>query len=871
MAARISKPSQPTNEKYYYQLGVFIFLMPGFYTLSQGYYVLGVIFLLTAGLLQVSLVGKITALSFAKPFGKLSPFFKNGLVWFLLLCLGLATLSFSNYSWAFQRPVWFPFGQAFWLQLVLFIGLIGAFLIFNPKEPKDQDISSWTARIWFWAIVILAAFMRIYRVGTPEGSYGFDEAGGIMAIRLVRDLQDYQQGYYIAYYEKPLTAYITLFFWHWLPAATDLYVGRVTSIACDMVNILLLYLIGKEIGGRRTGVLAAGIGAISKPLLNFTAMAMGGPLIHFLYLWPILISLRLFKKPDLRHFLQLGLTLSIGLYAIDYVRITLVIFTFCILGWLLSFKENRKITGPAGWLVLFNVFVLGFYYFYMSLGFSHTSWIHQLFSRWRTEFLIFMTVCCVVLAAVSYLPGFKWKSAKKNINWINALLGFWICTILDYPQMTQPDYLERTENLVVQGGGAFSGTLAAVFAKLISAGQLLFWYGSWPANMGVVGDAMFSLGETVIIFAGLAYLIARPKWDRIFIFILVAAALLPHVLVGGNHNLRVYGAVGTLILLGALALNAILKNALSLPGGRWIYRVLIVLLLVFGSWCAKTTYDRVNYQWFDNQVLYLTSARNIAIKESAQGRRVYFSDDVFGVEETVICEGLTVHHLYQTSVIYRNPRENPQDVSVLIHDFSGGPGKALKDRINREFPEAVWSAENEIQLCRIPYTALLKKKQTMFVVRDEPKSVWKREFIRNECGIIFDLINYEDRVSHVTDPISPEYASIYAEAANAFVEAVRYSTVIHVAHEGDYVVHYKAMNRSYLKIDDKMISDLYFFKLLGYMAPEKEGDETVHLIAGDHRVEVVTAFQRTTRPPEFWLRAKGADAPGVSLWSSFNF
>jgi hypothetical protein len=208
---------------------------------------------------------------------------------------------------------------------------------------------------------------------------------------------------------------------------------------------------------------------------------------------------------------------------------------------------------------------------------------------------------------------------------------------------------------------------------------------------------------------------------------------------------------------------------------------------------------------------------------------------------------------------------------VVIHDLSGGPGKILSERLKREFPEAVWSAENEVQLCRIPSASLLKKKQDMFVIRDEPVLVWKREFIRNECGIIFDLINYEDRVPHITDPIAPEYAQIYQEAANANVEAIRYSASIHVAHEGDYVVHYKAINRSYLKIDGKMTVDLYFFKLLNYMAPEKQGDETIHLTAGDHQVEVVTAFQRATLPPEFWLRAKGAEAPGVSLWSSFNF
>lgn len=159
----------------------------------------------------------------------------------------------------------------------------------------------------------------------------------------------------------------------------------------------------------------------------------------------------------------------------------------------------------------------------------------------------------------------------------------------------------------------------------------------------------------------------------------------------------------------------------------------------------------------------------------------------------------------------------------------------------------------------------------MFEVKDEPKDQWKREFMVNYCGLLFDLIDYEDRTAHVTDPVSADYAKAYSDAMNQTVEAVRFSTTIHVAKEADYTVHYAVENRSYLKIDGKKVVDLAFFKLLGYWAPPKQGDTTVHLTAGDHRVEVMTAYQRSTQLPQFTLRPAGSSQAPLSLWSSFQF
>ncbi len=860
-----------SDDKWKVQLAIPLFLLPGIYAIAQGRWMFGSFFLA---------IGFILAVSFLKPvhrslpgqlFSQLSPFLKYGLIWFLWAALAVTTFKFPSFSWAHALPVWVPFSPLYWIQMVCFAGLVGAFLLLNSKAIKEKDLTSLTARVWFWAILLFGVFMRVYAMNQAQGSYGFDEAGGIMETRLVRDLQDYRDGYYIAYYQKPIFCYITLFLWHWLPNATDLLIIRLAATLVDLGNIWLLYLTGKEIGGRRTGLLAAAMGAACKPLLNLSAMGMGGPMVILSFLLPVLMVIRLFKKPNLRHFIQTGLALALGVYTNDYIRIALIIFTFYILVWILSKKENRNLQGLMGLVIVFNILVLGFYYFYMSFGFAKSSWIYQLFDRWRTESFLAMLGCFLVLIIFGCVAKFKWKSAKKSEIWIYALASLWICTLLDYPTMTRADFLERIDNLVNRGGGALSESLASVLGKIGTANELLFWDGTWPANMGLVGDAFFGFGETVLIFLGLAYFLTKPNWISVFVFIAAVAGILPHAFAGGTHNLRVAGAVGPLLLLAAVGLNELLKYASQMPRGRFVFGATLLLLMGFWAWSAQTAYSRVYYQWFDHQTLFFTSARSIAFRETAAGSRVYFCDDIFSDESVVLNEGVVIHKIYPTNIIYKNPGDKPQDVSVVVHDFSGGPGKDIREKIRKFFPEAVWTLENEVSLCRIPYDLIAKKRQNLFVFKDELKPAWKREYIRNECGLIFDLIAYEDRAPHVFDPIGPDYAATYLGGVNQLVEAVRFSTTIHVEKEGDYIVHYQAVNRSRLKIDGQTVSDLYFFKLLNYMAPEKQGDETIQLSSGEHQIEVVVAFQRNDRFPEFLLRPKGSDGAGVSLWSSFNF
>jgi hypothetical protein len=868
----VSAFSKPKNENLNRQVSVFLFLFPGIYTIIQNRFILGLIFLVSALVLQCTLIKTKKTTRWGKLADNFSPYFLNSLVWVFWMMLCLTTLTFPNFSWAFQVPGSLSVSPFLWMQVVFFIGLIGAFKNLSDKETNANDISTLTARFWFWAILVFGVFMRVYRLSDPEGSYGYDEAAGIMAIRLVRDFQDYQQGYFVAYYLRPITCYFTVFLWHWFPNDSGLLIFRLSAIICDLGNIWLLYLTGKEIGGRRTGILAAAIGAVSKPLLNFTGMGVGQvSMIPFFILLPLLFTLRLFKKPSLDHFLQLGFALSLGIYNNDYIRVGLMFFISSLFVWLVFKRENQVFKSLMGPIVLLNGAVLSFYYFYINFGSARSSWIYQLFDRWRVELFIFMFLCFLILILLNYVPQFKLKSAPKNKIWVNAFLGFWVCTLLDYPIMTRAEILERLDNLVNRGGGALSESLMALWSKIIGANQLLFWYGTWPPNMGLSGDAFFGFGEVVVIFLGFAYLIAKPNWTRVFVFFIMVGGVLPHALAGGTSNARPAGAIGPLFILGALALNELLKNTLRLPRGRWFYSGAIVLLIAFWAWTAQTNYSRVYHQWFDQQTLFFTSARTMAVQETALGRQVYFADDIFSSESVVINEGLLIHRIYTDNIIYENPQDKLRDVSILIHDFSSGPCKELHEKLNKIFPEAVWTSQNEMNLCRISSASILKKRQQMFEYREEPKLKWKREYIENGCGLIFDLIGYEDRVTNVFDPVGPEYAKAYQDSANQFNEAVRYSTTIHLDREGDYIIRYKTSNRSSLKIDEQMVLDIYFFKLLDYRALEKEGEKTIHLAPGDHAVQVVTSFQRSAQPPEIFIQLKGAAVPGVSLWSSFNF
>ncbi len=857
-------------------LNALLLLIPSVYSFFHGSYVLGVLFLFVALVLEFSgrnsakgsLGGALSALTTME--------FKERLIWVLWLALGLVTLTVRSdlYGFVTEKPQWLGWAQL-WMQFALFLALIGAIRSVETPKKASTDLSSSAARIWFGIIFALAIVMLTYKVGSPEGCYGSDESVGIIMTRWMRDYQNYMQGYYLNYWTKPFFTYLTLFLWHWMPNATDVFIARLTAIVNDLGTVWLLYLCGKELGGRRTGLWTAALGAVSKPLMELTVMSTGVVSAPFALLLSILFALRLFKKTDIKHYLQFGLALGLNVYMTDYTRLETIFLIGVVFVWTLWQKKNRVWAGPMSWVILTNILALAVYCFYMTFGFNQTLMINQWFMQYPIPCFVALLAIFLALVGTRAVLGPQAPSVKKNQGWFAALLGLWICVFLDYPFISGC-WTHVSETLKWNGTG-LAQVLSDLIGRLYLSVQILFYWGGRPFNMGLEGDSFFSFGEVMVIFLGLAYFFAKPSWSKFFIFLTVLVGILPHVLLTATHNVRLMDSVGPFLLLAAMGLNDLWVMMTASSARRWVGGLVLAVLIGFWGWSAWTTYSRVYFDWFDRTITFDTGAQMLAAESQKAGDRVYFCDNAIDGESLILCEGLSAHRICPVNVIYLKPGEKPQDVVIIVHDFLSKESQAMAADIKRYFPGVAWQRKYDNNYCVIPSQALLRPEQKMFMLRNEPASGWKREYALNDAGISFDIVEYEDRAAHVDDPFLLYDGKRNQELIRQKLEVIRYLATLHIAKEGDYVVHYQGENRSWLKLDGHKIVDLVFFELDNadhipvYLGSAKEGDVKVHLTQGDHPVEVVMNYQRSLKSPEFWLRPAGTPAPGVSLWKSLDF
>jgi hypothetical protein len=485
-----------------------------------------------------------------------------------------------------------------------------------------------------------------------------------------------------------------------------------------------------------------------------------------------------------------------------------------------------------------------------------------------------MVVGVLGLFTILVLP--KIAGEKKNDKWFGWLAGSWLCVILTFPLMANDIMTQRLNWYSLgQGGGVFSASsILQTLERLKTTIWFMLWEGPSTNINSINGDSFFSFGEDLVIALGLAYFFARPNWMRGFIFIAAFLGFLPHAIMSNPHVGRLYGCIVPFFFLGALALKEILDGLWRLPKGRTIYTLACVLLLGFWGWSARATFSRVYDQWSESDLSKHVLARREALKDQQLGNRIYFANTICNGVAYPLNEGNKIFLWSSPNLIDLAPGEKPKDVVLYLGpETTDDKGNLLKDQITKTFPKAQWEEIRNPQQtlkdgctllrCFIPYSDIAAVSSPFFEIRQATLPYWDREYSSGQFGLVFDMINYEDKVANINDPVPPSLLQ------NGM--AVRYEGVIHVGADGKYELNWKAANRTEIWVDGKTRLNLYFPRTTRFMSPEKNGVDSLHLDAGDHQVEVMTCFQRSTAVPEISIRRSGSEGPGQSLWSSFNF
>ncbi|MEW5868774.1 MAG: glycosyltransferase family 39 protein [Chloroflexota bacterium] len=475
-------------------------------------------------------------------------------------------------------------------------------LVERIRRPKPIQISA--SLLLALGAVAIVAFFRFYRIAQVPPEMNSDHAEKILDVLRVLSGQtliffptnggrEAWQFYLVAALHR--TLHIPLGF----------TILKLVTASVGFLALPFIYLLGKEIGNRRVGLLAflfAGIAYWPN------VVARAGMRLPFYILFTastmyfLLRGLRTGRRND---FIWTGISLGLGFYGYSADRIL-----------------------PLVILLALGLFLL-----------------HQR-GREQRLFVALSTLALIFVSLVLFIPLLRYILAEPD--------SFLFRTLTRMGSMERP--IEGSVALIFLNN-------AWNALKMFSWSDGVVWVISIPdyPALGTVAGGLFYLGAGLCL---LRYLHKR-DWINIFLLISIPVLMLPSILAlafpGENPNLyRTGGALVPVFLMVALSLDG-LMHALEtglpgLMGKRFAWGLALVLFL----WSSLQDYDLVFNKYFHQ---YQTSAWNSS--EMGKVARDYI--ETLGSPDTIWVVGFP--HWVDTRLVALNAGYPGQDFQVLFEDL----------------------------------------------------------------------------------------------------------------------------------------------------------------------------------------------------------
>jgi hypothetical protein len=797
--------------------------------------------------------------------------------WILFLAFCVVTITFPSFNWIFPDSQSHVFFYGSW-QIALF--LLGALFLYalwarfsSPgDEIAENDISSSWARFGLLITLILTTGLYLYHMDKPTGEYGIwtDTFSFIEVVRRMKDLWDFRDLWIMGNNNGILPAwpYTALFFWHLFPSDTGLEIQRLTCAFYGFGTVWAIYFCGKEIAGRRVGLLAAALATVSKPLLS--KVVSGYPASEFVFAVVLVIwsQIRLMRKNSIGDFLLWIASIVFLVCTAPMMLVLVPFFIFSSLGLLWWKNRNQMTLSSAPYFVWISVIAFLIYFLCCLNAFSNGDRIVSQIKYFSP--LIFFIVFVIIVIFYQRLI-----SKKPEELWFKWFCGAWFVVFLSFWTFTSDFFVQRVKyHSLMSGTGVLNPAYLseAFFQKLPDAFKGLFW--SYPdrGDMGLPGDSIFSYAETIFIALGLVFYLVKPDMKRSFLLAVAIVAIIPHFAMSYNYSIILIGCVPPLLLIGAMGLNDLLGKLLGAVRGTFFKKLICFLLIAFWIWAAQGVFSRVYPQWAEKGNHYALP-RDLVLNDIARGHRVYLSRELFDYSPEFY-EGSSVYRLHQSNPINIDMNEKVPDVVVY---FVNEEINILK--IYKAFPDLKMDGIDSPYnpggptdyRCVIPANRLSDKSQNLFSVVRTPDPVWKRTYnyhinlIRG--SIDFSRVDWADRVVDVRSPL-PEVA--WEGNSDFEGQAYKLQTTIHINRGGKYEITCKTRTRTKMIIDGNVIFNLKFLQIGNfYQAPAANRKVTLNLTTGDHQVEVIALTQPPL--PDITLRATETAGESQSLWKGFSF
>jgi hypothetical protein len=417
---------------------------------------------------------------------------------------------------------------------------------FLQKEVWQPRISRWN--ILFVVALGVCIYFRVHQLGDVAPEMTSDH------LEKLWDVNDILQGTTPIYFPRNtgreglqmylIAATIKLF-----GTGISFLSMKIGTVALGLFMLPYMYLLGKEIGNRWTGMLAmllTGIGfwpnVLARVALRFILYpAFVAPLLYHIF--------RGIRTSNRNHFIAAGIFLGIGLHGYTPFRVVPILVIVMVGLYLIHERSNQARKQVFIWLGLLILVTIIIFLPLLRYGLENpVVFNYRLTSR--------------LFGVDQKLPEDIWPTFRDNV-WNGLMMTIW------------------------------------------SSGNT--WVTTLPhqPSLDVVTGAMFVLGFGLLV----ARYVRKRHWEDIFLLLAVPILMLPSTLALANpienpSPNRAGGAMVVVFLMAALALEALLRGIKDImgenPGKKAVWIIGIILIWIAGLQNYGMTFNRFKSQYIAN-------------------------------------------------------------------------------------------------------------------------------------------------------------------------------------------------------------------------------------------------------------------------------
>ena len=495
------------------------------------------------------------------------------------------------------------------------LSLVFIFLAFREKKAvrsfsfkalwEQLKDGGWQIRFTRWTLIVLAAlvvilFFNYYRLDSVPPEMVSDQAEKLL------DINDVLKGARPVYFPRNtgrevIHFYLTAAYMAIFNLDVSFLNLKAVAVFANLVTLLFIYLLGKEVGNKWVGLAAALFAGIAYWPLLFTRLALRIP-YYPLFVAPVMyFMIRGLRRQNINDILLTGLFLGLGLHGYTPFRIVPI---FVVIGAAIYILHR-----PARGKRLQALFAL------MLIAFVSLVVFIPLLRYWLANPQLF------AYRAFSRLTGMEVGFQEAPI--LIFLRNFWRASIMFF-----------WDNGVI-------------------------WAHSVPNRpaLEVVSGALYFLG----IAAVLIRYIRKRNWMDLFLLVSIPMMMMPSILslAYPNENPclnRTAGAVVPVFVVIGLAFETVLRSIHTHTSGK-IGKILVTLLvLLMVIWSGANNFDLVFNQYYS---LYRASSWNTT--ELGEVAELFI--DTMGTPETTYVVGYP--HWVDSRLVAINAGYTGWDFAIL--------------------------------------------------------------------------------------------------------------------------------------------------------------------------------------------------------------